>query len=147
MPTVPRRMGIIIPIERYNAIKAFPRKSYSDNANAAMAPMNKVKANATNVTIALLRKYVGNAALSVTVSYPIKLKVSALGNVNGAPKIPLRVLKELSTIMTTGKSAMMAYIVRIISGTKCLMEPNNLEEGWFFIVILTTHTSGHAVPR
>ena len=56
MPTVPRRMGIMMPMERYRAVRALPGKSYSASANAAIAPMNSVSINATNVTIALLRK-------------------------------------------------------------------------------------------
>ena len=56
MLTVPRRIGIMMPIDRYRASRVFPLKSYSTRAKAATAERNTTSNTVTTVTMKLFRK-------------------------------------------------------------------------------------------
>jgi len=64
-----------------------------------MVAINKVIANDTTVTTILLVKYRAKFARLFTVSKPIKLKVSALGILNGYLNIAFRFLNAFTKII------------------------------------------------
>src|SRR5450830_122265 len=109
METVPRRIGIMMPMAMNSVMTRLPRNLYSDSAQPAMAPNSTMSTSEASVTTRLLLKYSKKLVFDKTLWKPISEKLSAVGRAMGLSKMASRVLTELIRISAIGNSAMTAY--------------------------------------